>query len=470
MAKFLFTVWPYPGHVHPNLAIAHALAGRGHEIAFYTGGSLQDAIEQEGFRCFPFRHVDERRVEAMVLTLDKLSLETWQPRRRKALLTEWLIGTVPAQLTDLEAICRDWHPDVIVGDPAMWGPLLVLQETARIPLAIMSYVAACMLPGPQGPIVGLPLPQARGPWARLGRRLLRGIAHIVSSDVRRAADAIRTRHGLTPIRTSVTAFAGEMPLYIVPCTPAFDRQRSDLPPSVHYVGPCQWDKPGAVPAPSWLAELPHDRPLVYVTEGTMHSKPPMLLRAALRGLAGMPVTVIATTGKHRDPATLALGPLASNVRVERFVPHSDLLPRADVVVTTGGTGTVLATLAAGVPLVIVPTAWDQPENAWRVAEAGAGIRLAPHDCTPQAIRRAVDRVMHDRSFRHHAQRLAADFATQGGAKQAAGLLDDLATSRRSPAHRGERVVPAWAPQPLNDDAGADGLMTAPPVESVTQGG
>src|SRR5204863_2821288 len=94
------------------------------------------------------------------------------------------------------------------------------------------------------------------------------------------------------------------------------------------------------------------------------------------GIATLPARVIVTTGQHRDPATLGLEPIPENTRVERFVPHSDLLPRASVVVTTGGTGTVLATLCAGVPLVIVPTAWDQPENAWRVAEAGAGLRIA----------------------------------------------------------------------------------------------
>jgi len=67
MAKFLFTVWPFPGHVHPNLAIAHALCERGHEAAFYTGGSARASLEAEGLRCFPFRQVDEARVEAIVL-------------------------------------------------------------------------------------------------------------------------------------------------------------------------------------------------------------------------------------------------------------------------------------------------------------------------------------------------------------------------------------------------------------------
>ena len=426
MADFLFTVWPFPGHVHPNVAIAHALCERGHRVAFYTDRSLQPSLEAEGFRVFPFARVDGARAEKLVLDLDALSLRWWSARRQKAMLTDWLLGSVEAQLADLAAVRSVWRPDVIVCDPAMWGPLLVLQETARIPLAVMSYVAACMLPGPEGPIVGVPMPRARGPIARANRRILRSLAAFVSADVRRGANRLRARYGLPPLATSVTAFAGQSPLYIVPSTPRFDRQRHDLPESVHYVGPCRWDKPAADPAPRWLADLATDRPLVYVTEGTMHAKKPILLEAALKGLVSLPVHVVATTGRHRDPATVGLGKVPLNARVERWVSHTDLLPRADVVVTTGGTGTVLEALSSRVPLVIVPMAWDQPENAWRIAEAGAGIRIAARRCTPDRVRRAVERVLSVSSFRHNAGILAADFANYGGAAQAAGLLEDLA--------------------------------------------
>jgi MGT family glycosyltransferase len=169
-----------------------------------------------------------------------------------------------------------------------------------------------------------------------------------------------------------------------------------------------------------------DRPLVYATEGTMHSKPAFVLRTALEALAGLPLQVVVTTGKHRDPAGLDLGHIPANARVERFVPHSQLFPRTSLVVTTGGTGTVLAALAAGIPLVIVPTAWDQPENAWRVAEAGAGVRVAPGRCTPAVLREAVQRVLGDPSFARNARRLGDDFTHYGGASQAADLLERLA--------------------------------------------
>jgi UDP:flavonoid glycosyltransferase YjiC (YdhE family) len=99
-----------------------------------------------------------------------------------------------------------------------------------------------------------------------------------------------------------------------------------------------------------------------------------------------------------------------------------------------------------VPLVVVPTAWDQPENAWRIVEAGAGVRLAPRRCSPEQIRIAVQRVLSDPSYRRNAARLAADFGRFGGPVQAAELLETLAVSQRrfsrhdgSPASAGTNV-------------------------------
>jgi MGT family glycosyltransferase len=429
MARFLFTVWPFAGHVHPNVAIARALAARGHEAAFYTGSSIASALESERLRVFPFHALNEERVTRTVQELDALSLEWRKARARKAMIRDWFLGTVDAQLQDIGAIVKQWQPDALVCDPAMWGPILVLHETTRVPLAVMSYVAACMLPGPEGPILGVALPKATGAVSRIGRRALRVVERLVAADVRRGADQIRARHGLAPMGSSVTAYGGRMPLYLVPTSRLYDRDRSDLPPSVHYVGPCHWDKPAGSPPPAWLTEMPRDRPLVYVTEGTMHSKPAFVLRTALEALAPLPVRVVATTGMHRDLSSLNLGPIPANARVERFVPHSQLFPHTAVVLTTGGTGTVLASLSAGIPLVIVPTAWDQPENAWRVAEAGAGLRVPPGQCTPQVLREAVQRVLRDESFASNAKRLGDDFANYGSASQAADLLERMARGR-----------------------------------------
>jgi MGT family glycosyltransferase len=428
MAKFLFTVWPFAGHVHPNLAIAHELSLRNHIVAFYSGNQMRELIEREGFKCFPFDRVDGEHVERLVRSLDNISLQKSSPRKGKAILNEWLLGTIPEQLEDLEAIVDEWKPDVIVCDLAMWGPILILHETKKIPVAIFSYVAASILPGPEGPVLGVPLARPKNWYSRTGIRVLRTLIGLLTRDARVSANRLRQEYGLDPISGTVTEHAGQLPLYLIPSAPEFDRERSDLPPSVRYVGPCQWNGTSTEPTPDWIAELGQDRPVVYVTEGTMHEKGPLLLNAALDGLANNAIQVVMTTGRHREFGRSTNGTVPENIRIERWVDHNQLFPRVDVVVTTGGSGTVLAALTHGIPLVVVPTAWDQPENAWRVAEAGAGVRLPPGSCTPDALAAAVDRVLSEPLFRQNAERLSTVFSRYGGAAQAAWHLEELVES------------------------------------------
>lgn len=446
MARFLFTVWPFPGHLYPNIAIAHALRARGHEVAFYTGSMAQAVVAGEAFTYFPFQQVAHRLQTVTgwsetpgddsdgTLLYQRLTQRyayshaqslLARAKQQKAMYYEWILGTIPQQVIDLKAVLDAWQPAVIVCDPAMWSPILVLQETHRIPVAVLSLAPGCMIPGPDAPPPGFGLPSPRTWHTRLLARLVASLTNLFASDFRRAISEMRQHYGLPPLSTSMLAFTGGMPLYLVPSIPELDYQRRDLPPSVHYVGPCVWNKPHHEPPPLWLAQLPKDRPWVHVTEGTSHAQAPIVLRAAAQGLANLPLQVIMTTGTNRNPVELGLEPSAPNVRVERWVAHSDLLPHTDVVVTTGGAGTVLAALCAGVPLIVVSTEWDKPENAQRVVEAGAGIRLAPRHCTPRRLRAAVERVLGEPSFRQRAQRLAALFGQYGGAARAAELLESL---------------------------------------------
>lgn len=231
--------------------------------------------------------------------------------------------------------------------------------------------------------------------------------------------------GLGPLGRSVAAATADLPLYLVPSIPELDYDRRDLPPSVHYVGPCVWNRRSAEAAPMWLDALPTDRPIVHVTEGTIHRRDPFVLRAAAQGLARLPVHAVLTTGPQRQPREVDLGRLSPNIQVEQWVSHADLLPLCSALVTTGGAGTVMASLQAGVPLVMVPTHWDKPDNAQRVVEAGAGIRLAPERCTAARLREAVEELLWNPRYRANAHRLARELAARPGPDGAAALLERL---------------------------------------------
>lgn len=424
MTRFLVSVWPWPGHYFPLIAIAHQLRAHGHEVAFYTGGTLRETIEGEGFTHFPFCNVDEAHLSALVDTRDTFA-SIRHPLKTRRFMQYWLLGTLPGQIADLAELIDDWRPDVVVAETAMWGPVVVLHETKRIPVAVFSTVAACLLPGPDAPPFGIGLSRGKHGRTRVMEQVVRGAQHVLALSVLRRVNRLRRSYGLASLKTPVSAYCGQMALYVMPSVPEFDYQRHDLPRSVHYVGPCIWNKPHYESAPAWLSDLSPEQPVVHVSEGTVNSQQPLLLRTTAQALANLPMQVIMTTGGNRCPETLDLGPIAPNVNVVRWVAHSDLLPLTNVLVTTGGAGTVMAALQAGVPLVVVPTEWDKSENAERVVEAGVGLRLNPRQCTPHRLRAVVEQVLHEPKYRRNAQRMRVICAQYAGSARAAELLEHV---------------------------------------------
>jgi UDP:flavonoid glycosyltransferase YjiC (YdhE family) len=155
---------------------------------------------------------------------------------------------------------------------------------------------------------------------------------------------------------------------------------------------------------------------VYVTFGSVAASVPWaapIYEVAMEAVAHLPARVLLTTGYGlEDGRMVAPGP---HVHIARWVPQADVLASASVVVCHGGSGTTLGALAAGVPLVIAPLFADQPENARRVADLGAGVAVGPRDheaptsaVDPADLRRAITDVLADPGPAEVARRLARE--------------------------------------------------------------
>jgi MGT family glycosyltransferase len=150
---------------------------------------------------------------------------------------------------------------------------------------------------------------------------------------------------------------------------------------------------------------------------------PDMYRAAIDALDGLPIRLLVTIGRAADPAEL--GPLPPWVHVERWVPQAAVMPHARAMVGHGGAGTTLAALAGGVPQVVLPVFADQPINAERVAESGAGLAL---DMTPEGLSRlggAVRELLEDPSYRAAAQEVADEIAALAPVDESVELLEAL---------------------------------------------
>lgn len=410
MARFLFTIWPFTGHLHPARAMAEELAARGHEIAFYSGAGMRAVAAREGYTYFPLHHIDEKQITYL--------LEATARMRTGAM------GSISQQMEDLKPILTTWQPDVIVCDMLMWAPIFILRELYHIPVASWSIPIASLVFGPDEPPPLLRLP------CLLHGNPRRSVAHTVKTMMKpfwtrfnQPLNELRRRYGLPPVCVSVFEYMSQLPLYMVLSSPELDYYRENLPPSVQYVGPVNLSPKNLEPPPAWMNQLHGELPCVYVSEGTQHTG--TLLRTAIQALADLPIEVIMTTVKDHDRIGLPPGKPPSNIHVERWISHHHVLPRASLIVMNGGSGLTLAALSDGVPLVVVPTETDKPLNAQRVTAVKAGVRIAPWRCTPHRLRTVVEHVLSDPSFRQHAQCIANSFKRYNGAVQAADLLEGL---------------------------------------------
>jgi len=239
-------------------------------------------------------------------------------------------------------------------------------------------------------------------------------------------NALRAEHGLPPDPdlAMLTRF-----LVLSPVPDSFRHPDFPLPATAHVIGPAPVDPAAVDPAPPWLAGLPPGRPTVYLTLGTVFNlESGDLFPRALAGLSGSDINLVVTVGQHLDPAEF--GPQPANVHIGRYMPQEALLPHCDLVVSHGGSGSVIGALAHGLPMVLIPMGADQPHNAARCAALGVARVLDPMTATPQVVRTAASAVLTDPAYRRAAGGLAAQLAAAPPPEYAVGLLERLATERR----------------------------------------
>jgi MGT family glycosyltransferase len=430
MSRFLMAGWPFHGHVFPQIAIARALREQGHEVAFYTGPQFREVIENEGFTLFPFDRVGEPWKPVHDLE-QKLPSRRGSARAGAEAFRNWLVESVPSQVADLEPILDGWQPDVVVSEPALLGPVVILHEKRSLPVALLATFMGPLIGGPDAPpAFGFGMAPGHGVRGRTLHWVADRATDLLARGFRARVDELRAQHGLGPLGCSVNEYTARLPLYLVANVPELDYGRRDLPDSVHYVGRCTWQAPTDTDGAAWLETIPTQRPWVHATEGTSNNGAPFLLRMACEALSDLEVEAVLTTGQ-RPPESVALGALPPNVHVTRFLRHDELLPRCRVMITNGGARAVLAGMAAGVPLAVVPITWDQPDNARRVTEVGAGVKVNPHSITAAKLRTAVQTLLEDPSYAANARRMAERLAAAGGPQRAADLLSTLAGSARA---------------------------------------
>jgi UDP:flavonoid glycosyltransferase YjiC (YdhE family) len=312
----------------------------------------------------------------------------------------------------------DFGPDVAVNDILTLAPALAA-ELEGVPLATL--VPHFYPPTPPGlPPYGLGAMPGRGPLGRAVWRVLARPTHLGVERGRRELNETRRRVGLPALERPYGGISQD--LCIVGTFPQLEYPRR-WPAGVHVTGPLLWQPPDGE------SEWPDGTgPRVLVAPSTAQDPDQSLLRAAVTGLARLPVRVLAVRRAGGPPL-----PAAPNARLVDWVSYEQAMPRADLVVCHAGHGTLATALAWGAPVVTVPAAGDMAENGARAQWAGAGLNLPGRFLSATTLRWTVARALEQPALASRARELAGWARTHDGAETAARLVARYAARARERA-------------------------------------
>lgn len=393
--RVIFSVRPFRGHLHPLIPLARAFRRQGHRVAVATAEDMATVVTGAGLIWLP-AGLNPRQLWDAFPDEDP----------------DYGYLAVKAKVADLlEIAIEHFPPDVIIREPTDLAPAIAAEITGAVHVV---YGLGHFIP-----------PKS---W------------HILKAD--KTIKALRSEYRL-PSDPGLESLYRD--LYLSVLTPTFEGCHPLPVPAVQKLCYAVYDgggtpiyAPDAPGVATPAAPLVEDngRPTILMTLGTVYNTNEDLFYRFLKALGSEPVNVICTLGHGADDAVTKDAP--ANVRFERYVPHSLILPHCQAMLCHAGFNTMMGCLSAGVPIVCVPLGSDQEYNARACATDGLGLMVKDDEASPERIREAVRRVLDEPSFTRTARAFAGDMAHRPGFPVAIRRIEALAAAR--PSRTGSAVV------------------------------
>lgn len=418
--SILLATCPAQGHVQPLLPLATALINAGHHVRWIAGRKFENTIYATGAQWIPLpksvdfddEHLDEEFPERRGLR--GLALARHDLRM--------FIDAIPAQHAAITDAINDHPVDVIIPDQMFLGalPLLNRQPSTR-PKVLVAGISPITISGGDVPMGGaMPM---RGPLGQWRNALIRAGFTLAFSSLQHAAQQHFSTAGGQLTRPWIEA-ARDADAILQLSVTGLEYPLLWLETPIHYVGPLTRSDPSQFPLPPWWQDLDPLVPLVLVTQGTVANHDlAQLVLPTIQALAHEPVTTVVTLSGGDQQQ---LGSLPTNVRVADYLPFDVVLPRCIAMVSNGGYGGVNLALRHGVPLVLSGATEDKAEVSRRIRWAGVGVTTRHHPPTPADIRRAVHRIVNDKTIGERAKKLARQYANADGVSGAVKSVERLA--------------------------------------------
>lgn len=397
------------GDVFPHIGLGQILRSRGHQVTVAAPATYQERVIDLGLEFCSLATVED--VRSMLADPD-----LWHPLKSGPMMARWGGKMIPRQYDALRSLIKDENT-VIVANPGLLAARLI-QEKVGCP-TVSLLLQPGLVPSSDAPpemVSGLTIPSwLPHPFRKLYWLAVDAAGYLIVAPY---LNRFRSNLGLPPVRRLFQWWLS--PDLVIGLFPSwYAAPQNDWPKQIRLAGFGRYD--------GTTAELPMDvrdfcaagSPPVVFTLGTGMAHATEFFQTAVRACEIAHVRGLLLT-KFLENVPSQLPP---NVLHSRFAPFRKLLPLCASVVHHGGIGSVAAALETGCPQLVLPLAWDQPDNAARVKRMGVGIALGPNRRNSNSIADALNRLMSP-EIRDDC-RLVAQRTDQDGLEIAADWIEEL---------------------------------------------
>jgi UDP:flavonoid glycosyltransferase YjiC (YdhE family) len=417
MAKrILLTTFGSLGDVHPYIALALELQRRGHLPVIGSFDLHRPVVEGAGIEFHAIRPGLE--VFGDMETVAQKLFGSW--RGPEYMIREIFMKHLRDSHADTLAAANG--ADLIVTHPLTFGARIVAEQkklpwisTVLAPLNLLSAEDPPLYPG------AAPLRALRrfgvAPY-RLVFDLLKGmIAHW-----ERPLYEFRRDLGLPQLQVSAQ-FEGQFSPYLnlALFSPLLSASQSDWPANTVMCGFGRYDGPVAANTELEAFLAAGEAPIVFALGSSAVLIAGDFWRHASAAAAALGKRAILLTGVPSSQ----LPALPNGVRAFEYLPYSQVFPRALAVVHQAGIGTLAQALAAGRPQLIVPVAFDQPDNARRAQNLGVARVLPFKQVTAQTLTAQLGLLLQAPQHAERARALAGVLAAENGPHRAVDEIERL---------------------------------------------
>ena len=406
--KVLFATVPADGHVNPLTGLAAYLQSIGCDVRWYTSTAYQQKIEKLGVRFYPLvKALDLARKDIEEVFADRVHHKSMVAKLNYD-LTNVFIKRGPEYFDDIQQIYEAFPFEVMVADLTFTAIPLV-KKVMGIPVITIGIVPLTEN-SKDLPPSGLGMTPSAGLLGKLKEGILRFAANnILFAKSNKAMKEMLAQYDVKAEGANLfDVLTKESSILLQSGTPSFEYKRSDMGKNIQFIGPLlpHTSKNSA----TWTNPKIHQyNRVILVTQGTVEKDLEKLIVPTLEAFKGSSDTlVVVTTGGAPTEALKARYP-QDNIIIEDFIPFDSIMPYTDVYVTNGGYGGVLLGIQNGLPMVVAGVHEGKSEICARVGYFKLGINLKTEKPKPQQIKKSVEAVLGDKTYRQNVERLAKEF-------------------------------------------------------------